>query len=335
MSEDRYLRQIRLSSFGSAGQSALQNAKVLIVGCGGLGCPVALYLSRAGVKEIGLVDGDKVDITNLHRQVLFNETDIGELKAEAAQNALLHGDESLNIEVFIERLQPSNYESIINGYDIVVDCTDNFETRYLLNDACILLDKPLVYGAANGWEGQVAVFNLKQSGNLRDLYPEVPTQGTIQNCEEAGVLGVITGIIGSMMALEVIKVATGIGNPFLNQLVQYDGETNQFHNLKYSANTSTRNVKIDLLKQIDWETYHRSYTNAVLVDIRTASERKANFIESLHVPVEKIPNWIKTFDSEQQVVFFCETGQRALQASRTAFSEANIRTIAVVDTITK
>ncbi|MFT5513378.1 MAG: molybdopterin/thiamine biosynthesis adenylyltransferase, partial [Bacteroidia bacterium] len=242
--ENRYHRQIQLPSFGQEKQDNLSKQKVLIVGCGGLGCPVAMYLSRAGVHSLGLVDADKVDITNLHRQVLFSEVDIGTFKVDAAKNALLSGNSQLTVDVFKERLNTQNYQSIISAYDIVVDGSDNFETRYLVNDACVLLNKPLVYGAANGIEGQVAVFNVNGSGNLRDLFPEIPNAGTIQNCEEAGVLGVTTGVIGGLMGLEVIKVITGLGKPLVNQLLQFDGITGRTYFVQY---TKTENSVIEAI----------------------------------------------------------------------------------------
>ena len=330
---ERYLRQIRIPHFGLDGQAALTKTKVLIVGCGGLGCPVAMYLSRGGIRHLGLVDGDKVDVTNLHRQVLYGEAHVGDLKVQAAKAALLEADKGLTIDIYPTRLQKVNYKEICATYDIVVDCTDNFETRYLINDACVLLDKPLVYGAANGWEGQVAVFNVNKSGNLRDIFPEMPKPGTIQNCEEAGVLGVTTGVIGNMMALEVIKVATKIGTPLVNQLVQFDGETNVYHSLKYKPGRSPSNVQIEGTTQITWKAYHRDYKGALLVDVRSLEERAVQHIESTHMPLSKVANDVKSLDWSKQVIFFCATGKRALEAADTARKLMGKESLAIIDTL--
>lgn len=333
MTDKRYLRQTRVSNFGTSGQKALEKAKVLVIGCGGLGCPVAMYLTRAGIRHIGLVDSDNVDITNLHRQVLFNESDVGSLKAVAAKSHLLKADKGLQIDVFTDRLQAENYASIFEKFDIIVDCTDNFETRYLVNDACILLDKPLIYGAANGWQGQIAVFNVKGSGNLRDLYPEIPTQGTIQNCEEAGVLGPTTGTIGNLMALEVIKVATGIGSTLKNQILQFDGEQNIFHKLAYTPNPQTRNVQVSQIRQITWNAYRSQYADKLLVDVRTAVERMSRPIKSEHIPIDNMPGAFEGMRKDKQVVFFCQTGQRALSAAQMATSYFDKSPIAIIDTL--
>ena len=327
---DRYQRQIRLANFGQTGQKALLETKVLIVGCGGLGCPVALYLTRGGVRQIGLADGDKVDLTNLHRQVLYTESSVGDLKVHAAKEALLNGDEELEIDVYPTRLQKTNYEEIFVQYDVIVDCTDNFEARYLINDACVILGKPLVYGAANGWEGQVAVFNLKNSGNLRDIFPEVPNQGIIQNCEEAGVLGVTTGIIGNMMAMEVIKVATNIGTPLVNQFVQYDAESNQYHSIKYKPNTSRLEIKIEGNAQISWGEYYRDYNEALLVDVHSSEERSIEPVESVHMPLSRVSNEASTLDWRKQVVFFCATGKRATEAATITRNELGKESLVII-----
>jgi sulfur-carrier protein adenylyltransferase/sulfurtransferase len=328
--DSRYSRQIQIPSFSLKGQEALIAAKILIIGCGGLGCPVALYLTRAGVKHLGIVDDDVVQLSNLHRQVLFSESDLGRLKVEAAKDNLLQGDESLDVETYITRLDSSNYQEIISKYDVVLDCTDNFSTRYLINDACLLLNKPVVYGAANKLEGQVAVFNLNGSGHLRDLYPEIPTEGSIQNCEEAGVLGVITGIIGNFMALEVVKIVSGIGQPLVNQLVQFDGTTSRFHSIKYVPNPRTQPIEIsNAAKEVSWANYLENYEHYQLVDVRTSSERNESHSGGLHIPLDELLSRKNELESYDSIAFYCQTGPRAIKAANLDINK-NQQSIAIV-----
>lgn len=335
--DSRYSRQKQIVSFGDKGQEALQKANVLVIGCGGLGCPVALYLTRAGVLNVGLVDGDIVQLSNLHRQVLFNEKDVGIAKVRAAKTALLLGNSALKIETFETRLNASNYKEIFAPYDLVIDCTDNFDSRYLINDACVLSHKPLVYGAANQLEGQVAVFNYNDSGNLRDLFPEVPKPGTIQNCEEAGVLGVITGIIGDLMALEAIKVITGIGEPLTNKLLQFDGFTSQLYTLNYKPNpTEGLPVIKDMVTQISWSEYHSENKHFQLVDVRTTKEREEQHNGGLHLPLLELHSRYSELKRYEQIAFYCKTGQRAIQAVNTYCGlkeNANCVAIAIVGEI--
>ena len=329
--ENRYHRQIQLPAFGRKRQDDLLKHKVLVIGCGGLGCPVSMYLSRAGVHNLGLVDVDIVDITNLHRQVLFNEADIGLFKVDAAKKALLAGNSQLTIEVFRENINTQNYESIFTEYDIIVDCSDNFETRYLVNDACVLLDKPLIYGAANGLEGQVAVFNFEGSGQLRDLYPDMPNPGTIQNCEEAGVLGVTTGVIGDLMAFEVIKIITGIGKPLVDQLLQFDGSTSRTHFVRYSKSEHPISQSIIPVLQMSWTEYHEKHADSILIDVRTLEEREESTIDSVHIPLNELPKRASELPQNKQCIFFCKTGQRAQQAARILAKHVNQPPIAIVD----
>ena len=212
----RYDRHIIIPDFGLEAQKKLKAAKVLVIGSGGLGSPVLLYLAAAGVGTIGIVDFDVVDDSNLQRQVLFGVDEVGKLKAEAARDRLESLNPYIDIVVHNIRLTSENALSIIKQYDVVADGTDNFPTRYLVNDACVLLDKPNVYASIFQFEGQVSVFNYvndkgERGPNYRDLYPTPPPPGLVPSCAEGGVLGVLPGIIGSLQALEVIKVVTGVG----------------------------------------------------------------------------------------------------------------------------
>ncbi len=244
MNAARYQRQVILPQLGIAGQQKLTDAKVLVVGAGGLGCPALLYLAAAGVGTLGIIDHDRVSVSNLHRQVLYNEADIGQWKAETAQQRLLAQNPELTCVAHNERLHTGNVIDLLQPYDLVIDGTDNFDTRYLLNDACVLAGKPLVYGAIARFEGQVAVFNLHlpdggRSANYRDLFPEPPPPGSVPNCAEAGVIGVLPGIIGTLQATEAIKMITGIGTPLANALHTYNVLDNHSFTLQIASRSDT------------------------------------------------------------------------------------------------
>ncbi len=223
----RYQRQMILPGMGAEGQQKLKEAKVLVAGAGGLGAPVLLYLAAAGVGKIGVADHDRVELSNLHRQVMFTEQDIGKSKARLAQARIEALNPLVSVQVYEDRLTSANAMEILSEYDLVVDGTDNFPSRYLLNDACVLSGKPCVYGSVLRFEGQVSVFNhLQEDGsrspNYRDIYPEPPPPGTVPDCAEGGVLGVMPGIIGSLQAAEVIKLITATGIPLAGKLLLYD-----------------------------------------------------------------------------------------------------------------
>jgi adenylyltransferase/sulfurtransferase len=230
---ERYHRQIILPEFGEIGQQKLLKAKVLVIGAGGLGCPALQYLTAAGIGTIGIVDDDVVSLNNLHRQVLYSVNDIGLSKAERAAHILEQLNPDINIIAYNERLENQNAITLFHDFDIVVDGTDNFSTRYMINDACVLLNKPLVYGAISLFEGQVSVFRNQNADdvNYRDIFPDPPKEGEVLNCAEAGVLGVLPGIIGTMMANETIKLLTGIGDSLINQLLTYNALNNQVYQL--------------------------------------------------------------------------------------------------------
>ena len=234
----RYSRQFKLPGFGKEGQENLKKASVLVVGPEGLGAPLLHYLTAAGLGRIGIVDYDIVDPSNLHRQVLFTVDDVGRPKTEAAHERLSRLNPDVEFIVFNERLDSSNAERIFRSFDIVADGTDNFPTRYLVNDACVLFGKTNVYASIYQFEGQVSVFNqLLEDGsrgpNYRDLYPSPPPPGIVPSCAEGGVLGVLPGVIGSLQASEVIKVAAGIGETLSGRLFLFD-----------ALNFNTRTLKI-------------------------------------------------------------------------------------------
>ncbi len=227
---NRYSRQFILDEMGVEGQLKMKQAKVLVVGAGGLGCPVLQYLAAAGVGTIGIIDFDKVEIHNLHRQILYTANDIGKRKAPTAAQKVNTINPNVNCVVFDELLQEPNAASIISQFDMVVDGTDNFLTRYLVNDVCVLLNKPLVYGSVLKFEGQLAVFNYNAGKNLRDIYPEPPNPEDVPNCDEIGVMGFVPGIIGTYMVNATVQVI--LGNYNNNCLLVFDFKTFGVTNIK-------------------------------------------------------------------------------------------------------
>ena len=339
-SYDRYQRQVILKNFGVEGQDKLLRAKVLMIGAGGLGCPALQYLAAAGVGTIGIVDDDTIDLSNLQRQVLYSVADIGSLKAIRAAEILGGLNPDIKIIAYPQRLTPKNAFSIIELFDVIIDGTDNFASRYLINDACVLLDKVLVYGAVSRFEGQVAVFNSKigggRSANYRDIFPEPPGKNEIPNCSEAGVLGVLPGIIGTMQANETIKLLTGIGESLINKVLTYNSLDNQLYEMKFHAKVETR-LLIPANKTVFENTNYEqacgrgeneleidplfldqliSTGNIDIIDVREPGEMPA-IDEFVHhkIPMEQLANNLSSMRSGI-VVLLCQSGQRSLQAAK-------------------
>ena len=228
---DRYRRHLSLPELGAEGQARLLASSVLLIGAGGLGCPLALYLAAAGVGRIGLVDDDVVDVSNLQRQILYRTSDVGRLKVEAAAERIEALNPDVRVDQFALRLDSSNALEIFDEYDVIVDGTDNFPTRYLSNDACVLLGKPNVYGSIYRFEGQASVFDARPGPCYRCLYPEPPPPGAVPSCEEGGVLGVLPGMVAIIQATETVKLLTGVGRSLAGRLIAYDAlamEWNEF-----------------------------------------------------------------------------------------------------------
>lgn len=228
----RYNRQMMLPEIGEEGQEKLLNSKVLVIGAGGLGCPVLQYLSAAGVGTIGIIDFDIVELHNLHRQILYNEGQIGLSKAMSAKTVLEQLNPSTHYIVFDEKLTAQNCKNILGDFDIIIDGSDNFSTRYLVNDECVNIGRPLVYGSIFKFEGQIAVFNHNEGKNLRDLFPEPPNPDDVPNCSLNGVLGSLPGVIGTMMAHETLKLIVGL-NVLHNELVLFDTLNLNFNKLEF------------------------------------------------------------------------------------------------------
>jgi molybdopterin/thiamine biosynthesis adenylyltransferase len=228
----RYSRHIILPEVGGLGQTKLLEAKVLLVGAGGLGSPAALYLAAAGVGTVGIIDADVVDLSNLQRQILHTTADVGRPKIDSAKEALQSLNPDVNVVTYHELLHSSNVFDIIRGYDIIVDGCDNFPTRYLVNDACVMANIPNVHGSIFRFEGQATVFKPNEGPCYRCLYPEPPPPGMVPSCQEGGVLGVLPGIIGTIQAIETIKLILGIGKTLIGRLLMYDALKMAFRELR-------------------------------------------------------------------------------------------------------
>jgi len=224
----RYSRHLLLEEVGLEGQEKLKEAKVLVIGAGGLGCPVLLYLAAAGVGTIGVIDFDTIDASNLQRQTLFSTDDVGRSKAEVAKEKLNANNPFINVIAYNEELTNKNSLEIFSAFDIIVDGTDNFHTRYMVNDACLIANKPFVYGAIHKFEGQVSVFNYQEGPTYRCLFPNPPEAGSIPSCSEVGVVGILPGIIGTQQANQVIKIILQIGQVLSGRLMIYNALQSSF-----------------------------------------------------------------------------------------------------------
>jgi len=349
---ERYSRQIILAEIGEAGQRALKVARVLVVGVGGLGSPVATYLAAAGVGTIGLVDADVVELSNLHRQILFGQTELGEDKVLAGARRLTLGNDNINVLTHHERLSAVSAEALISGYDLVVDCSDNFATRYAINDACLLLGRPFVYGSIYRFEGQVSVFCQPGGPCYRCLFPE--ENAVIDNCAEAGVVGVLAGVIGSLQATEVLKLILGIGESLAGRLLLYDALALDFRVLKLTASCSLFCSTSELIiPENDSETNQDNSSSTPLaeacqntpvsalssmsssispaqlrqrldseeqlqlLDVRTLQENRAmRFRSSKLIAVDELETRYREVSSRLPVVVYCRSGVRSRRAVR-------------------
>jgi sulfur-carrier protein adenylyltransferase/sulfurtransferase len=338
----RYDRHIIIPDFGFEGQKKLKAAKVLVIGSGGLGSPSLLYLAAAGVGTIGIIDFDVVDDSNLQRQVLFGVDEIGKPKVEAAKKRLEALNPYITINVYNEQLTSKNALDIIKDYDVVADGTDNFPTRYLVNDACVLLGKPNVYGSIFQFEGQVSVFNYRDNNgevgpNYRDLYPSPPPPGLVPSCAEGGVLGVLPGIIGSLQALEVIKVITGVGETLSGRFFIFDALNFESRTFKIKPNPANPfNGETPTIKElIDYEQFCgmktvekpiKEITSKELYDLQVRGEdiqiidvREPHEYEIANLGGELIPLGIVSanadrIDRNKKVIVHCKMGGRSAKA---------------------
>ncbi len=337
----RYSRHLIMPEVGMDGQLKLKAAKVLCVGAGGLGSPLALYLAAAGVGTLGVVDFDVVDFTNLQRQIIHSTADVGRKKLDSAADKLLAINPNVNIVKFDTRLSSANALELFRDFDMVVDGTDNFPTRYLVNDACVLTGKPNVYGSIFRFEGQVSIFATKEGPCYRCLYPEPPPPGLVPSCAEGGVLGILPGLVGVMQATEAIKLILGTGEPLIGRLLLVDALAMRFRELKLRKNpdcpacgthptikalidynefcgirgeekpveTQMPSITVEELKQL-----RDSGKEPFLLDVREPHEYQICNLGGHLIPLNDLPKRVNELDSSREIVVHCKMGGRSAKA---------------------
>ena len=339
----RYSRHLMIPEVGLEGQRRLKAASVLLVGTGGLGSPIALYLAAAGVGRIGLVDYDVIDSSNLQRQVIHATSRLGMLKVDSARRQMLDLNPYIQVDAYNEILTAQNAVQIATGYDILVDGSDNFPTRYLLNDLAVLTGRPYVYGSIFRFEGQVSVFDARRGPCYRCLFPEPPPPGLAPSCAEGGVFGVLPGTIGTLQATEVIKLILGVGEPMIGKLLLYDALDTSFQLVKLRKNPACKvcGESPQVTQLIDYEAFcgvptrddhHRAATRwdippqelatrlkgnepPMLIDVREPVERQISSLPgALNLPLGQLSQRLKELDPSRDYVLFCRTGVRSAQA---------------------
>lgn len=341
----RYSRHLIMPEVGVEGQEKLCQARVLCIGAGGLGSPLALYLAAAGVGHLGIVDFDVVDFSNLQRQIIHSEANLGKSKAESAKERILSINSSLDVEIYQERLSVDNALNLVGQYDIVVDGTDNFATRYLVNDACVLLKKPNVYGSIFRFEGQASVFDAQRGPCYRCLYPEPPPPGMVPSCAEGGVLGILPGLVGCIQATEIIKLILGKGDPLIGRLMIIYALDMKIRELKLrkDPNCPICSNHPTVTSLIDYEEFCGvgrgqespaedktameitaqelksildTNRKVVIVDVREPHEYEiCHMKESILIPLGELPNRLSELDTADEIVTHCHHGIRSLNAA--------------------
>jgi adenylyltransferase/sulfurtransferase len=337
----RYSRHLIMPEVAMEGQRKLKAASVLMIGAGGLGSPLGLYLAAAGVGHVGIVDFDVVDFTNLQRQIIHGTSWVGKSKLESARARMLDLNPHIQVDTYAEPLSSANALKLFAGYDVIVDGTDNFPTRYLVNDACVLTGKPNIYGSIFRFEGQASVFDAKQGPCYRCLYPEPPPPGLVPSCAEGGVLGVLPGIIGTIQATETIKLIIGQGEPLIGRLLLYDALEMSFRELKLRKNpacpicgehpTVTELIDYEVFCGIapeqnlerEWEITPRELAaklrdngkDLMILDVREPHEWEiVHFPNARLIPRGDLPERIHELDTADEIVVHCKTGVRSAQA---------------------
>ncbi len=338
----RYSRHLIMPEVGMEGQLKLKRAQVLLVGTGGLGAPLGLYLAAAGVGRLGLVDFDAVDFTNLQRQVTFSTRDVGRPKLEATKERLQNLNPEIRIDTYETKLTSENALDILREYDIVVDGTDNFPTRYLVNDACVLLGKPNVYGSIFRFEGQATVFGYPRGPCYRCLYPEPPPPGLVPSCAEGGVLGVLPGIIGSIQAMETIKLILGRGDALVGRLLVFDALAMRFRELKLRKNpacpvcgehrtvtrlidynefcgirgeeTTVPTAQVPEIAPRELKARLDRGDDIFILDVREPHEYQICNLRGHLIPLGELPRRVHELDSSREIVAHCRSGKRSAEA---------------------
>jgi sulfur-carrier protein adenylyltransferase/sulfurtransferase len=322
----RYNRQVRLEGFGKEAQEKLSKTRVIIIGAGGLGCPVLSYLTAAGAGTIGIIDHDTIDESNLQRQPLYATADIGRAKVDVASERGRALNPDTEFITWKEKISPENALDIIKDFHLVLDCTDNYEARYLINDACVILNKPWIYGAVEAWNGQLAVFNYNSSATYRCIFPEAPDE--ILNCNDVGVIGTVPGTVGIMQANEAIKLITGIGT-VQTGLLLIDLLHNKFQTIKIKRNESAVNqitaIKKDYSRtceivtplEISFDDFFQNPGKFTVIDIRDEFEIDFPFsYTNLNLPVHELVSGNFTFVPEKNYLLVCANGMRSMVAAK-------------------
>lgn len=341
----RYSRHLMIPEVGLEGQRKLRSASVLVVGTGGLGSPVSLYLAAAGVGRIGLVDFDQVEASNLQRQIIHGSSRVGDLKVTSARDRLLDLNPFVQVDTYSQALTSENARLIASPYDIIVDCTDNFPTRYLTNDLCVLLGKPLVYGSIFRFEGQASVFNARHGPCYRCLFPAPPPPGLVLSCADGGVFGVLPGVIGALQASETIKLILGIGDPLVGTLLLYDALDTSFQKINLRKNPKCRicSPQADIFDLIDYQDFcgvqSSDPTSAgsagqewdiqpdelagkiqrgehpLLLDVREPVEQQVSFLPgALNIPFGQLAGRLDEISRDQEIILLCRSGVRSARA---------------------
>ena len=342
--KERYQKHLTLKEIGVAGQLKLKNSSVVCIGAGGLGSSVLLYLAAAGVGKIGIVDNDKVEKSNLQRQIIHETNTVDNLKIDSARARIQRLNPSPEVLTFHERINPDNVLDIIKDFDIICDCSDNFGTRYLINDACVILNKPLVFGSVQGFEGQISVFNLfHKSPNLRDLLPESPSITSAPSCEEFGVIGVSTGLIGVLQSNEIIKIILGKGTSLDGKILIFNLLTMKIKKLNLKADSLNKKIKnlaqfkdfyndtecsnneieIEKINANEFRSLYKDKPDKILlIDVRENEELSNLFIEgSISIPLSNLAQknhleFIKNESLIKEVFTLCQLGKRSEKAAQ-------------------
>ena len=342
--QERYQKHLTLKEIGIEGQLKLKKSSVLCIGAGGLGSSVLLYLAATGIGKIGIVDNDQVEKSNLQRQIIHETNKIGTLKIDSAQERIERFNPNTEIKTFNERINSKNILKIIKEFDVICDCSDNFGTRYLINDACLILNKPLVFGSVQGFEGQLSVFNLnKNSPNLRDLLPESPSKESIPSCEEFGVVGVSTGLVGVLQVNEIIKIIIKKGETLNGKIMIFNLLNMNIKKLNLKADKLNKNIQnlsqfedyykdeecidknIEIKKKNAYEfkqLYQTKFSKILLIDVRENEEFKKSSIKgSISIPLGNIEQktileFIKKESMGKEIFTLCQIGKRSEKASK-------------------
>ena len=341
--EERYKKHLTLKEIGFKGQLKLKNSSVLCIGAGGLGSSVLLYLAAAGIGSIGIVDNDQVEKSNLQRQIIHETNAVGTLKTISARERIRRLNPNIEVLTFNERINSKNIIEIIKDFDIICDCSDNFGTRYLINDACLILNKTLVFGSVQGFEGQISIFNLnKKSPNLRDLLPESPVKNSIPTCEEFGVIGVSTGLIGVLQVNEIIKIILKKGNTLDGKIMIFDLLNMNIKTLNLKADKSNKkitnlsqfedfyeemeckdNIEIKRINAKEFDTLYKAKLNKILlIDVREKEEFNTSSLKgSISIPLNNLEQkshleFIKHESLDKEIFTLCQLGKRSEKASK-------------------